>query len=144
MLAVVAFGASPVGSVSSGSDFTLHGVRVATGGVPTWPVMAGDSILAGTTPAKIRFLDGSVVTLDSDSSAKVEQTDSGLLLRLISGSMAFTVAPNSSLALFSGQTAVQAVANVEATVATAGAPSIGNRATPAVTVSRGPGVLCAK
>jgi len=89
-------------------------------------------------------VDGSVVTLDPDSSAKVEQTDGGLLLRLVSGTMAFTMAPNSALSFFAGQTGVQAVPNAEMTVTAGGAPAVGNRGTPAVTIGKGGGNLCAK
>jgi len=84
------------------------------------------------------------VTLDPDSNAKVEQTDGGLLLRLVSGTMAFTLASNSNLSFFSGQTAVQAAPNVETTVGTAGAPAVGSRATPAFTITGPGGGLCRK
>ena len=139
VFAIAVFAASPVASVSSGSDFTLRGQKVTTAGVPSWPVLAGDSILAGTTPTKIRFQDGSVVMLSPDSSAKVEETDGGLVFRLISGSMALNVAPSSTLSVFSGQTAVSATPNVETSVSAGGAPSAGNRGT--VSVSHDVGII---
>ena len=129
VVAMSAFAASPVASVSSSSDFVLRGVRVATAGVPSWPVLAGDNVLAGVAPARIRFQDGSVVTLAPDSSARVEQKDDSLLLRLTSGSMAFTLAPNSTIGFFSGQSALQATPNVEVTAMAArpAKPSAGSQ-----------------
>jgi ferric-dicitrate binding protein FerR (iron transport regulator) len=128
---VAAFAASPVATVSSGADFTLHGAKIVTAGIPSWPVLAGDNILAGTAAARIRFQDGSVVTLSPASSAAVEQGDNGLLLRLLYGSMVFTVAPNSNLSLFSGQTALAVTPDAETTVtAPGGALPGGNRGTP--------------
>ncbi len=129
VLAVVAFAAEPVATVSSGSDFTLRGAKIETAGVPSWPLLAGDSIAAGTAPIRIRFQDGSVATLSPDSSAKVEQSDSGLLLRLLDGAMQFTGASNSTLSVFSGQTAVTTAANVQTSVTAGSGPSAGSRGT---------------
>jgi hypothetical protein len=128
IFAVSAFAAGPVASVSSGSDFMLHGAKVATAGVPVWPVMAGDSILAGTTSARVRFQDGTTVTLSPGSEARVEQSKQGLLFRLVSGGMVFAYAPNSSVGMFSGQSALTAAAGTPTfagTVAADGTP-VGN------------------
>ena len=73
LVAASAFAATPVASIKSSSDFQLSGVSVATAGVPSWPIMAGDSVVAGTTAATIRFMDGTMVTLAPYSRVAVQE-----------------------------------------------------------------------
>jgi hypothetical protein len=61
-----------VATVTSTAPFQLRGATVTTDqGVPSWPVMPGDTIQAGSEPVVISFTDGSSVTLQPRSSAKI-------------------------------------------------------------------------
>ena len=123
-----AFAATPVASIKSSSDFQLSGVSVTAAGVPSWPIMAGDTVVAGTTAATIRFVDGTMVTLAPNSQVTVQEKKDDLSLRLVNGFMSFTLAPSSAISVYSGNTLVQAQAGV-ATTASAGA-SATNRVAP--------------
>ena len=74
---------SQVATVTSTAPFQLRGANVTTDqGVPSWPVMPGDAIKAGSAPLVTTFADGSSVILDPGSSAKITiagQTPSFLL-----------------------------------------------------------------
>lgn len=125
-IATLAFGASPVATISSASAFELHGAAVRTEGVPAWPVMAGDQIGTGVSPALIRFRDGSSVTLSQESTARVEMVDNFLVFRLMSGSMRVTPANNSGIKFFNSVDPVTAKPGTAAEVSSKG-PG-GNRA----------------
>jgi hypothetical protein len=61
-----------VATVTSTAPFQLRGATVTTDqGVPSWPVMPGDAIKAGSEPVAISFAGGSTVTLQPRSSAKI-------------------------------------------------------------------------
>ena len=63
-----------IATVTSLSPFTLRGTSVAVGqGVPDWPVLDGDTIEAGTTPATIVLPDQSVLSLAPDSDSPKEE-----------------------------------------------------------------------
>jgi ferric-dicitrate binding protein FerR (iron transport regulator) len=129
LVAGCAFAAAPVASIKSSSDFQLSGVSVATAGVPSWPIMAGDTVVAGTTAATIRFMDGTMVTLAPYSQVAVQEKKDDLSLRLLNGFMSFTLAPSSALSVYSGATLVQAQPGV-ATTASVGASATSRVAPP--------------
>ena len=61
-----------VATVTSTAPFQLRGANVTTDqGVPSWPVMPGDTIQAGSAPVIITFAGGSSVALEPGSSAKI-------------------------------------------------------------------------
>jgi hypothetical protein len=61
-----------VATVTSTAPFQLRGANVTTDqGVPSWPVMTGDTIKAGSAPLVATFADGSSVILEPGSSAKI-------------------------------------------------------------------------
>lgn len=93
--ALVCLAAGPVGSVSSSAPFTLRGAPVKVAGVPEWPVLAGDEIVAGTAPAMITFRDGSRVQLNANSRAKVAVTGKQTVLRLTNGQLAYKLSSKS-------------------------------------------------
>jgi hypothetical protein len=83
----IVIAASPVATVTSSRAFDLRGATVKPDGVPSWPVMAGDEIKTSSAPARILFRDGSRVTLDAATAVRVEESVSGVNVRLSSGSM---------------------------------------------------------
>lgn len=86
-LSVLAYGASPVGTITGAGGFELRGTPVKTAGIPSWPISAGDEIRTTKSPATIEFRDGSVVTLSELSLARVIKTSKGVEFRLMSGGM---------------------------------------------------------
>ena len=111
--------ATPVASVSSASNFELSGAGVVAAGVPSWPLMVGDTVVAGTSAARIRFVDGTVVTLGPRSKVAVQEKSNDLSLRLVNGFMMFTLGPASSMSVYSGNTLVPAQPGVTKSAATA-------------------------
>ena len=72
LASVLAVAQTQVATVNSDSRFRLRGAYINPGGgVPSWPVLAGDEIKAGPTPVTLTFPDGSTVILAPDSTAIV-------------------------------------------------------------------------
>src|SRR5581483_10602517 len=94
---VMAYAAVPAARVSSGEPFMLRGAVVPVAGVPSWPLLAGDSIGTEGASASIRFADGSVVTLAERSNAQLEEVNGKVALRLLGGSMQVTRAAGSTV-----------------------------------------------
>lgn len=65
-----------VATAISTAPFQLRGANVTTDqGVPSWPVMPGDAIKAGSAPVVISFAGASSATLQPRSSAKITVSD---------------------------------------------------------------------
>ena len=116
LLTGLAYGAPPVATVSSTGTFALRGATVKADGVPSWPMMAGDEISTTTAVAVIQFLDGSRVTLEGGSMARVDKTASGMSIRLSSGSMQ-VLARSGALKVFNSAGAVSVVPGTATSVA---------------------------
>jgi hypothetical protein len=86
---------TPIGTITSSSSFELGGSSVNTGGVSSWPLVAGQDIVAGASSLTIVFRDGSRITLGPGSRLKTDS--SGAQLNLTGGSMQFSLASSSSL-----------------------------------------------
>jgi hypothetical protein len=72
IVALVAIAQAQIATVTSDGPFQLRGANVAPGqGVPSWPVLPGNTIKAGTMPATITFPDGSTIILAPGASATV-------------------------------------------------------------------------
>jgi hypothetical protein len=107
ILAAVAFGWQQVATVTSAADFTLRGATVSPGqGVPNWPVMAGDEIIAGSKPVTITFPDGSTVTLGAGAKARIEMEDGKPVVRLESGAAAYSFKTPGAVKLYALDKAV--------------------------------------
>ena len=131
LFVVSAFAATPVAAVTSASNFDLSGVNVIAAGVPSWPLMPGDTLVAGTSAARIRFIDGTMVTLSPRSKITVQEKGKSddLSVQLVNGFMTFTLGPSSSLSVYSGNTPVPALPGV---TTTASAAQVGRSATDAL------------
>lgn len=111
----LAVAATPVGVIRSSETFRLRGVPVSVAGVPSWPVVAGDDIATSGSQAIVSFRDGSRVTLDQKSKAKIE--DDGTF-RLLEGTMWYKLASGSTLRVASQSKLLQATPGVEARATT--------------------------
>jgi hypothetical protein len=99
-LALVVGAQTQVATVTSTSPFQLRGVGVTPGqGVPSWPVMPGDTIQAGQTPLTLSFSDGSSIVLSPGATAKVDLAGKTPVFQLQSGSAHYMLKTLSSVKL---------------------------------------------
>lgn len=97
----------PLANASSPAPFTLRGVTVNPGqGVASWPVMAGDTVKAGSAPVSFSFTGGSTVTLAPAGEAKVDLAAGKPLFQLIAGSAQYSLSGPGALALMQGSKTV--------------------------------------
>src|ERR1039458_6597279 len=81
-----------VATVTSTAPFQLRGANVTTDqGVPSWPVMPGDAIKAGSAPLVSTFADGSSVILDPGSSARITISEQTPTFQLECGTARYTL-----------------------------------------------------
>lgn len=100
MFTLAGLSAQQIATVTSTAPFTVRGASVnPTQGVPTFPVMAGDTIQAGNAPTVVAFPDGSVVTLDPNSQGRVEVINGRPVFRLTSGRATYTLTTLTSVGL---------------------------------------------
>ena len=90
---------TPVATVSSSQPFTMSGATVNPAGVPSWPVMAGAEIVAGSAPVTVTFPDGSRISLAPGSKARVELQNGKPVLRLMEGEAAYDLRSADSVIL---------------------------------------------
>ena len=101
-LVPLAGAADQVATVTSSAQFHLRGAKVATDqGVPTWPVMAGDIVRAGGTPAAVAFGDGSTAVLGKGTLVKLERSGKTPVLQLICGTVNYSLKETGSVKLMS-------------------------------------------
>jgi hypothetical protein len=73
-------------TVNSAAPFQLRGATVVPGqGVPSWPVMPGDEIVAGDAPVSVTFADGSNIVMGVSSEAVVDRAGQTPEFELLSG-----------------------------------------------------------
>jgi len=100
LLVALAFAQVQVATVTSTSPFQLRGANVTPSqGVPSWPVMPGDKIKAGSAPVTVTFPDGSTITLAPGSEIKVTQSGATPVVTLLSGSASYTLKTLASVGL---------------------------------------------
>ena len=93
-------GEGQVATVTSTAPFQLRGASVTTDqGVPSWPVMPGDAIQAGTAPVVTTFAGGSSVILDPGSSAKITISGQTPTFQLECGTARYTLSALSAVKL---------------------------------------------
>jgi ferric-dicitrate binding protein FerR (iron transport regulator) len=91
-MAVAARAQTEVATVTSSAPFTLRGAGLIPGqGVPTWPVLAGDNIKAGSAMTIVTYPDGSVITLAPGSEARVDLVNGKPTFQLLSGTARYSL-----------------------------------------------------
>ena len=92
LLATMAvFASAPVGSVTSSENFRLSGSEISVNGVPSWPVVAGDQLQTRGSAAMLRLNDGSRIIVGRNSRVSLEQIGSATKIKLISGSLRYSL-----------------------------------------------------
>ena len=89
-----------VATVTSTAPFQLRGANVTTDqGVPSWPVIPGDAIKAGSAPVVLTFVDGSSIVLEPGSSAKIAAPGQTPTFQLECGTARYTLSALSAVNL---------------------------------------------
>jgi hypothetical protein len=100
LTAAVMSGQSQIATVTSSAPFTLRGAAVTPGqGVPTWPILAGDTVKSGSALTITTFADGSVLTLDPASEARIDFVNGRPVFQLLSGVARFSLKSTSAVQL---------------------------------------------
>jgi ferric-dicitrate binding protein FerR (iron transport regulator) len=94
--------ASPLAAASSSSSFEIRGHMLNVAGVPSWPVLEGDTITALDSPVTLLFRDGSRVVLSQNSEARIGSTDQGAV-NLLRGAAVFHLSDSASPAFLKNQ-----------------------------------------
>jgi hypothetical protein len=91
-VAVIGFAQTQVATITSDGPFQLRGANVAPEqGVPSWPVLSGDTIKAGDKPLTVTFEDGAQIVLAPGSSAKVDLLGKTPVFQLETGSAHYSL-----------------------------------------------------
>jgi hypothetical protein len=99
-IAAVARGQVQVATVSSPSAFTLRGAIVnPEQGVPDWPVLAGNTIKAGSAPATLIFPESSTIVLNPGAEATVGLSGQTPVFQLLKGSAQYSLKTLTSVQL---------------------------------------------
>ncbi len=131
--AAACWGQTQVATASAPSSFTLRGTTVTPEqGVPSWPVLAGDTIASGTSPVTSTFSDGSTISLSPKGQATLGFSGTTPTFRLVKGTMQYSLKSLTSVHVFSGNQAV-ALASVTGTLGKAA--TVASVATAAGTVA---------
>lgn len=100
LLSVTVWAQTQVATVTSSAPFSLRGATVTLGqGVATWPILAGDNLKAGGALTIVTFADGSVLTLDPNSEAKVDLVNGKPVFQLVGGSAKYSLKSTSAVQL---------------------------------------------
>ncbi len=104
LFATACWGQTQVATASSQSVFTLRGAVInPEQGVPSWPVLAGNTVKAGTSPLTLTFADGSTITLNPGAEGTLELTGRDLpVFRLHKGSASYNLTTRGSVQVMSG------------------------------------------
>ena len=120
LLVSAAFSASPVATITSASQIQVRGATFDAAGIPSWPLLTGDTIRTFSSPATIRFSDGSSVVLGSFGQARIEQLGSNVVFRVGSGTVANANMKSPLVKVWGGQPAP-----IVSTTGSLGAPAAG-------------------
>jgi hypothetical protein len=120
-VAVTVWAQTQVATVTSSTAFTLRGAGISPGqGVPMWPVLAGDSITAGSAITIVTFPDGSVITLAAGSEGKFDLVNGQPTFQLISGTAHYSLKSKKAVAVMISNQAV-ALTSLNGSVTMSGA-----------------------
>ena len=103
LTSIPVWGQSALATVTSAGQFQLRDAVITPGlGVPSWPVLAGDTIKAGNAITVITFQDGSVIVLDPGAQGTVDVSDGISVFRLTMGSARHSLKSLTSVKLIAG------------------------------------------
>jgi len=87
-----AWAQTEVATVTSSATFTLRGAGITPGqGIPMWPVLAGDHVVAGSAMTILTFPEGSVITLAPVAEGKLDFVNGQPTFELLSGKARYSL-----------------------------------------------------
>ncbi len=95
-----------VARVTSSEPLEVRGVAVDMKGLASWPVTLDDDIATRNAEAYIQFQDGSTVSLQKHSRVKIQGSKDDISVRVLSGSIAYSVTPRSQVHIIDAAGAV--------------------------------------
>ncbi len=99
ILALGLAGAPPVGTVSSAESFRISGAAVPVTGVPNWPLAAGDQLVMGNAPGRVRFQDGTQLLVLPKTKLEIGAEGSRMRVTVREGGVEYRFANNSNVEL---------------------------------------------
>lgn len=109
--AALSAAARVVARVTDAESVRIRGVSVPMEGLSSWPVALNDEIATGNAPAKIRFPDGSTISLGRESRVRIEPAGRSYAVRVVSGSVFYDINPASTLRVIDARGAARAGAS---------------------------------
>src|SRR5258707_1500452 len=102
LASTAAFAASSVGSVSSMGPIEVGGTKLSASTVSSWPLVGGDVISTGNSPAVVFLTGKGRVTLDANPRVRLERQGEQLSVRLLDGSLNYDLVAGSDLLFYNG------------------------------------------
>lgn len=104
---LAAWAQTQVGTITSSAPFRLRGAAVTPGeGVPSWPLLPGDTVKAGEALTILTFSDGSVVSLEPGTEGNVDLSAGTPLFQLANGTVTYSLKTRTAVKLLSGDRTV--------------------------------------
>jgi hypothetical protein len=106
-LTQIASAQTQVGTITSSGPFRLRGATINPGeGVPSWPLLPGDTVRAGDALTIITFTDGSVVSLEPGTDGNIDLSAGTPMFQLANGTVTYSLKTRTSVKLLSGDKTV--------------------------------------
>ena len=117
LLALPAFGAKQLGTITASGPIYLRGANVPGAAATSLPLLEGDRVVTGmTSTAVIQFLDSSRVDVFEESDLKVKVVDEETVICLEEGSIRFAAAPEARLVVCARDRRIEINAPSEGTI----------------------------
>ena len=117
LLALPAFGAKQLGTITASGPIYLLGANVPGAAATSLPLLEGDRVVTGmTSTAVIQFLDSSRVDVFEESDLKVKVVDEETVICLEEGSIRFAAAPEARLVVCARDRRIEINAPSEGTI----------------------------
>ena len=96
---VVLAAAGQRGNVAIAEGLQVNGIAIPQSGAKIWPVADGDVVKSSAVPLLLKLKDGSKIVLGQNSEAKLESANGKESVRLVNGSMQYTLSAESKMQL---------------------------------------------
>ncbi len=100
MVPVSLLAVEQIGTVIASAPFILRGAKISVVGVPSWPLLRGDEVATEDTSVAFAFRDGSRITLQPHSSARIDREGAIPAFHLLSCTAEYDLKTVQSVALF--------------------------------------------
>jgi hypothetical protein len=99
VLAISAFGAKPLATVTSAEPFALNGHSMNAPGVTSFPVILGDTVSTSKSSAVLSFAEGSTIKLGANSAVRIDGNEEKPKVVLLAGDLDFKLAAGTKISV---------------------------------------------